>query len=117
MGRRSVEALKEGLNTFAKELKEARKEVSPRTELEEAAEVTFRQAEAKIAGLVALAQRSQSERRRHSPGVDSARECASKFSHELDLVKAQLSEQHDSSLPRGPSGLQDPDWRLDLEAA
>lgn len=114
--RRSVEVLRDELSTFARELRGTRQEVSPTTELEEAAEVTIRQADVKIAGLVALWQQSQSDRRQHSPGVDCARECASKFIHELDNVKSQLSEPQEVR-PRGSAGFQDPDWRLDLEAA
>jgi hypothetical protein len=111
--RMTVEGLRDMLSSFTREVQQ-RQEVSPRSELEEAAEVTFRQAEAKIAGLVALAQRSQSERQ-HSPGVDCARECANKFGNELDKVRAQLMEQQ--TFPKGSSGFSDPDWRLDLEAA
>lgn len=121
--RRDTEALRHESGAIAKETIKGKGTRAMRMQFEETAEAALRNYEAKIAGIVAMAEKEGLElrpeaRRALSPIGESARQCLSSFGTELELVRSELQETRAVSVPRASSlPPQAADWQLDLQAA
>jgi len=125
--RRDTEALRQQSGAISMEVKAAEKGKGTRAmrmQFEETAEAALRKYEARIAGIVAMAEKEGFElrpgaRRPLSPVGESARQCLSSFGAELELVRSELQQTRAVSV--GPRASSQPpqaaDWQLDLEAA